>query len=118
MSQDISPIGDQFGKMFDRTVMMMKIDKLEQEVALYQDALKDSASSVASLSSIMGRYSETFSTASILDDKSWDIFLETVKKYDNDLLELSLIRFSDLRAALQEFLRFKLGFAYAEAEGK
>jgi hypothetical protein len=100
---------------FSKTVMMMQIEKLEQEVLFYQDALKQATTSLQMISEIMGSYSEANQKASSFTDDDWNIFISMLDRYGTNpewkaFLEAECV----LRLIIQDFMRYKLGTAYAE----
>lgn len=99
------------GSPFDKTILMMKIETLEQEVFMYRASLKESAEALKQLASLMGIYSSALQESMSLNDQDWANFVECLKRYsitfDHDFG-------SSLRLALHDFIRIKLGSAHVE----
>ena len=100
---------------FSKTLMMMQIEKLEQEVRFYQDSLKQATTSLRMISELMGSYSEANMKAYSFDDNDWEIFVSLLDRYGTNpewkaFLEAECV----LRLTIQDFMRYKLGTAYAD----
>jgi len=98
---------------FSKTVMMMQIEKLEEEVRFYQDAVKQGNESIRMISEIMGMYSEANKKAYLMTDGDFKYFMSVMNRYCPDL-DLKDEYENGARHALYDFLRYKLGTAYAE----
>lgn len=114
VSQNTSPTGN---KAFDRTMLMMEIDKRDIELDQLSQQLKFQTKTVEQMAEVLKVFSMTMTTAIQLTDADWQEFRSLLDKYaitgETQLADLE----SSCRGVLQEFLRYKLGSSIIEKIG-
>jgi len=115
VSQNTSPTGN---KAFDRTMLMMEIDKRDIELDQLSQQLKFQTKTVEQMAEVLKVFSMTMTTAIQLTDADWQEFRALLDKYavTGETLFADFLQ-GGCRGVLQEFLRYKLGSSIIEKIG-